>query len=273
MGIAEKLRIASEKCRYVQKDGLNAFHKYKFASAANILGHVNEALALAGAAVVDTDVVILGETGTGKERVVTAKVSITIRDTETEETATFRGIGSGQDAGDKAAMKATTAAQKYAWIVGLSIETGEDPEADDATDRHNEGAQRGKQGAQKPAPQRGAPAPSQGPQRAAAPARDVPLTDPSPAEMSPALEAFAARVTEIELPGEAVAVWMKHRGDLAALPVLERESAWKAICKRTEECGKMKNAHVWLKRAVAEEDARRMADATANNNAGAGNAA
>jgi hypothetical protein len=272
MGIAEKLRIASEKCRYVQKDGLNDFHKYKFASAANILGHVNEALALAGAAIVDTDVVILGETGTGKERVVTAKVSITIRDTETEETATFRGIGSGQDAGDKAAMKATTAAQKYAWIVGLSIETGEDPEADDATDRHNEGAQKGQQRAQPAAPKRGAPTPSQAPQRAAAPARDVPLTDASPAEEAPpppALARFYEAVAALELPGDAVDLWMKHRTTLAELPAPDRENAWKALCARTETVGKMSNAKVWLKRAIATRDA----EAAANNNASAGSAA
>ena len=38
---------------------------------------------------------------------------------------------------------------------------------------------------------------------------------------------------------------------------VEREAAWKALCKRTEEEGKMKNAKVWLKKAIAEEDARR----------------
>ena len=50
-----------------------------------------------------------------------------------------------------------------------------------------------------------------------------------------------------------------HHGPLdarAARPVVEREAAWKALCKRVEEVGKMKQAKVWLKKAIAEEDAR-----------------
>ena len=83
----------------------------------------------------------------------------------------------------------------------------------------------------------------------------------------PALAPFYARIGEIELPGEAVAVWMKYRADLAPLPVADREAAWRSLCKRTEEVGRMKNAKVWLKKAIAEEDSRRgitnRADSTA----------
>ncbi len=93
----------------------------------------------------------------------------------------------------------------------------------------------------------------------APPKGEVPIETP-PAEVPPALEGFYARIAEIELPGEAVAVWMKHRTELAALPAPDREAAWKALCKRTEEVGKMKNAKVWLKKAIAEEDARRASD-------------
>ncbi len=82
-------------------------------------------------------------------------------------------------------------------------------------------------------------------------------SDPSPAEVPAQLGAFYGSVQGIELPGEAVAVWIKHRADLAPLPGADREAAWKALCRRTEEVGKMKNAKVWLKKAIAEEDARR----------------
>jgi len=71
-----------------------------------------------------------------------------------------------------------------------------------------------------------------------------------------ALEKFLTRVEGISLPGEGVAVWLKHRADLAELPGTDREQAWKALCKRVEKVGKMKNAHTWLKRAVQEADAR-----------------
>lgn len=76
-------------------------------------------------------------------------------------------------------------------------------------------------------------------------------------EVPAPLASFYARCAEIELPGEAIAVWMKHRADLSTLPGADREAAWKALCARTEEVGKMKNAKVWLKKAIAEEDARR----------------
>ncbi len=87
---------------------------------------------------------------------------------------------------------------------------------------------------------------------------DVPGTaSDEPNDLPEHLRGFYARLGEIELPGEAVAVWMKHRAELASLSVPEREACWKALCDRTEVVGKMKNAKVWLKKAIAEEDARR----------------
>ena len=83
---------------------------------------------------------------------------------------------------------------------------------------------------------------------------DAPVSEDA---LPPAMEAFYLRIGEIELPGEAAKVWMKHRTELAPLPVADREAAWKALCRRTEEVGKMKNAKVWLKKAIAEEDQRR----------------
>jgi hypothetical protein len=77
------------------------------------------------------------------------------------------------------------------------------------------------------------------------------------ATRDPALEAFYSRVNEIELPGEGVSVWMKHRAELGQLGPADRESAWKALCKKVEDVGKMRNAKVWLKKALAEEDNRR----------------
>lgn len=81
----------------------------------------------------------------------------------------------------------------------------------------------------------------------------------APAEADPFLEGIHARIAEIDLPGEAVAVWLKHRPELSTKPAPDREAVWVALCKRTEEVGKMKAgaAKTWLKRAIAEEDARR----------------
>lgn len=99
------------------------------------------------------------------------------------------------------------------------------------------------------------------------PPRGEAPVEPPPPEVPAAAEGFYTRLGEIELPGEAVAVWMKHRAELAALSAPERESAWKALCKRTEEVGKMKNAKVWLKKAIAEEDARRTAEGKGDHEA------
>ena len=85
----------------------------------------------------------------------------------------------------------------------------------------------------------------------------APPPPPLPAADPPALLAFNERVGEIELPGEGVAVWMKHRDEIMALGPEVSTPAWKALVARVESVGKMKGAGTWLKKACAEEDARR----------------
>lgn len=87
---------------------------------------------------------------------------------------------------------------------------------------------------------------------------EEPVHEPTEARAFPeGLRAFMADVAKVELPGESVLVWMKHRAHFSTLAPADRESGWKELCARTEDVGKMKNAKVWLKRAIAEEDARR----------------
>lgn len=110
------------------------------------------------------------------------------------------------------------------------------------------------------------PAPPSKPRRERAAANDAARPAPPPedvvdappvADEPRALVDFDARLAEVELPGEAVAVWLKHRAALEALTPADREDAWSRLVKHTEAVGRMKNAAVWLKKAVAEEDARR----------------
>lgn len=257
MGIAAKLAQASAACRFIEKDGTNALHKYKFTSAASVNGHVNPALVAAGLAIVDVDPVILSDVGTGKDRVVTVKVTIVVADSESAERATFRGIGSGQDAGDKGVMKAETAATKYAWLMGLCIAMGDDPEADDKTDKHNA------RGAAPPpsSQRREAPRPEPKPQQPDEHAQ------PGPVEPPAALAGYYAGLREVELPNECVALWMKHRPALGESQTADREAAWKALCEVCETVGKMKGAKVWLKKAIAEETARAAIAAPSSNGA------
>jgi hypothetical protein len=106
------------------------------------------------------------------EQCVTVKV--TLRLTDGFEEHETEGMGSGQDAGDKAIMKAQTAAIKYAWMLALSISTGDDPEEDAGTDEAMEGKGRGPKASAKqlPAPEKAAtkqlPAPANGTQGASA---------------------------------------------------------------------------------------------------------
>jgi hypothetical protein len=136
--IAMKLVKVMGDCNYVQKQGLNKFQNYKYASAANILEKVNESLVKNNVACFVTpklisfiDVV----TNTGKaEHLATVEVSILLVDADSGESITVTGLGSGQDNGDKGVMKAQTAAIKYAWMMSLNISTGDDPEADSGVD-------------------------------------------------------------------------------------------------------------------------------------------
>lgn len=84
---------------------------------------------------------------------------------------------------------------------------------------------------------------------------------PKAPAVPPELAEFYARVPEIELPGEGVAVWMKHRPALEAVAKEAHDAAWGALCDRVGEVGKMgaRGARTWLKKAVEEETARRAA--------------
>lgn len=87
------------------------------------------------------------------------------------------------------------------------------------------------------------------------PAAPTPAPDP-PVGPSPALAECLERIAAIELPGEAVAVWMKHAAALAALPANDGETGWKALLEQTKRVGKMSNPGAWIRKAIAEEDAR-----------------
>jgi len=93
----------------------------------------------------------------------------------------------------------------------------------------------------------------------AAPPASAPDPPPGPPQ---ALAECLERVAAIELPGAAVAVWMKHAAALAALPANDGAAAWKALVEQTKRVGKMSNPGAWIRKAIAEEDARNQRGAT-----------
>jgi hypothetical protein len=141
--IAGKLTKVMATCHYVQKLGKNQFHNYKYAMAADVLEKVNNALVDNGLAAIVTPELVEFKDVTNKkgdaERLATVKTTITLIDSESGETLQLTGLGSGQDAGDKAVMKAQTASIKYAWMLTLQISTGDDPEADESVDERTSG--------------------------------------------------------------------------------------------------------------------------------------
>ncbi len=154
-GIARKLVLIMGECSHVAKDGFNDYHKYKYASAAGVLEAINAALVKHKVASVVTPAILSSYDVTNArgnvEHQVTVGCNILLIDSESGESIDLYGIGTGQDAGDKAVMKAETAAIKYAYLLSMAISTGDDPEADIRTDE-NSFAEPQRTAAARPAP-------------------------------------------------------------------------------------------------------------------------
>lgn len=133
--IANKLVSIMNEVSYVEKKGKNEFHNYTYATSADVLEKINKALVKYNlCSIVMPELLQMDEVITAKgnkEHLATVRIIVKLIDCESGETIEFTGIGSGQDAGDKAVMKAQTAGIKYAYMMSLAIATGDDPEQED----------------------------------------------------------------------------------------------------------------------------------------------
>lgn len=121
--------------RGVEKSGVNSFHRYKYASDADLLWTLKPAMASAGLAFVLVDWQIVRESeaktkGGGSERLVDLAVTYRLIH-KSGEYLTIKAPGSGQDPGDKALYKAMTGAFKYALRQTFAVPTGDEPERDE----------------------------------------------------------------------------------------------------------------------------------------------
>ena len=136
--VTKKFVEVMRECSHVAKNGTNEFHKYKYVTAADVLEKVNASLTKHGlASIVTPNLLSLQQVTTAKgnvEQLATVEVVITLIDSESGETLTLKGLGSGQDSSDKSVAKAQTMAIKYAYLNSLAIATNDDPEADWHTD-------------------------------------------------------------------------------------------------------------------------------------------
>lgn len=123
---------------YVQKDGRNKTQGYKYASAEAVLKKVNAEVSSRGIAISsDADLVHFNVTQykDGKEKFRSdAVVRLELEFIRGDERVAVSGLGASTDLGDKAVMKANTAAIKYCLTNAFLISWGDDPEADEKVD-------------------------------------------------------------------------------------------------------------------------------------------
>jgi hypothetical protein len=140
--ILGKLHLVMIDLDYIQKDKVNTFHKYNYASEAAIKDKVHEAfvkhkvLPSVSTSLIETEKpteVVYQTTPTTEKKKELDKVVTTFRFwcVETGEFIEVDGVGFGQDSGDKGVYKAITGAIKYILTGNFLIPTGDDPEGGD----------------------------------------------------------------------------------------------------------------------------------------------
>lgn len=135
----KKLACVMKDVAYIQKDKMNTFQNYKYASEAAIKEKFHEAFVRHGLlffleitdSMLHRDIMNTVKSADQKSNLMVVDFDYTIADVESGETfkGTFRG--SGTDTGDKALYKAITGALKYILTSTFLVATGDDPEEDE----------------------------------------------------------------------------------------------------------------------------------------------
>jgi len=130
--IAKAICTVMSVVKNVEKTGRNDFHKYDYASEADLLRAVQPAMASAGLALfpLSVDLREEGRTSARGKAEIRSTVVTTYRLVHTSgESLDVMALGSGIDGEDKGVLKAQTAALKYALRQLFLIPTGDDPDA------------------------------------------------------------------------------------------------------------------------------------------------
>ena len=124
--------IMGEITSRVEKRGRNEFHRYDYATEADLLDLLRAKMAAHGLALLPT-VVQSSRTPVGDkgEFLTELWVDFTFHADDGDSLA-FRVVGTGTDKLDKGAYKALTGAEKYALMKAFMVSTGDDPEREDA---------------------------------------------------------------------------------------------------------------------------------------------
>jgi hypothetical protein len=130
----QRIAAVMEEVEYVQKTGYNNFHKYSYAKEADYIKSLRPALLKHGLVVVPTN--MSANRDPNNHELTTVLMSFTIINIDNpEERVTIPSAGQGCDKGDKGIYKAITGAKKYFIGTAFLIETGDDAEADEETDK------------------------------------------------------------------------------------------------------------------------------------------
>lgn len=130
--LAKKLAEVMAAVSRIPKRGRNDFHKYDYATEADIAEAIRAELAqrhvILIPAITDQSRESVGEKGSV---LTTLRMEFTFYDGESGDTITRPWIGAGTDKEDKGVYKAMTGGEKYFLLKTFLLPTGDDPEADD----------------------------------------------------------------------------------------------------------------------------------------------
>ena len=133
MSQIQKLIDAGTEVAYLKKDAKNDHFGYDYLSELMVKEKGWAALRKNGLALVRCELELPFISSDGKN--VIALVRLSLSSENSTDVVVWEGIGQGTDKGDKAAMKAQTAAYREAMKNGLGIAAGNDPEKDTTVDR------------------------------------------------------------------------------------------------------------------------------------------
>lgn len=121
--LGTKILAVMAEVESVDKDGYNAFHKYKYTSDVAIVTAIRKSL-------IKNKLVVLPNqklcTQSGDMTILT--IDYTIMDVDSGENMVLTVVGYGKDSGDKGVYKAATGAEKYFLLKTFLIPTDDDPE-------------------------------------------------------------------------------------------------------------------------------------------------
>lgn len=130
----QRISDVMREATYVQKNGYNAFHKYKYATEADYIQAIRPMLLKHGLVIVPVEQTVTYSPGNNE--LVTTQMKFRVVNVDNpSESIDVPSAGQGADKGDKAVFKSVTGAKKYLLSTLFLIETGDDPEADISVDK------------------------------------------------------------------------------------------------------------------------------------------